>query len=197
MSGTQEDALSEREALQTLLQEKMGLTLSPEKTKITPLTEGFQFLGHRVSMRWDYRYGWTARLEIPKQKAADLRYRIKQLTGRATLGWSLDELLQKLNPILRGWGNFYKYCTGAKKILSYLDWYGRDRIWRWLRKKYPKANAQLILKHRQPSRLRPRWKVWRGQAVEHYQMGWQKVMHYRRGWMTPPDFMMVPGEPDA
>lgn len=197
VSGTQEEALSEREALQTLLQEKMGLTLSPEKTKITPLTEGFQFLGHRVSMRWDYRYGWTPRLEIPKQKAADLRYRIKQLTSRATLGWSLDELLQKLNPILRGWGNFYKYCTGAKKILSHLDWYGRDRIWRWLRKKYPKANAQLILKHRQPSRLRPRWKVWRGQAVEHYQMGWQKVMHYRRGWMTPPDFMMVPGEPDA
>lgn len=197
VSGTQEDALSEREALQALLKEKMGLTLSPEKTRITPLTEGFQFLGHRVSMRWDYRYGWTPRLEIPKQKAADLRYRIKQLTSRATLGWSLDELLHKLNPILRGWGNFYKYCTGAKKVLSHLDWYGRDRIWRWLRKKYPKANAQLILKHRQPSRLRPRWKVWRGQAVEHYQMGWQKVMHYRRGWMTPPDFMVVPGEPDA
>ncbi|ADB42930.1 RNA-directed DNA polymerase (Reverse transcriptase) (plasmid) [Spirosoma linguale DSM 74] len=197
VSGTQENAQAERKVLQTLLQEKMGLTLSPEKTKITPLTEGFQFLGHRVSMRWDYRYGWTPRLEIPKQKAADLRYRIKQLTGRATLGWSLDELLQKLNPILRGWGNFYKYCTGAKKILSSLDWYGRDRIWRWLRKKYPKANAHLILKHRQPSQLRPRWKVWRGQAVEHYQMGWQKVMHYQRGWMKPPEFMMVPGEPDA
>jgi RNA-directed DNA polymerase len=104
VSGAAEDAASEREELAIVLQQHMGLTLSPEKTRITPLTEGSEFLGHRVRMRWDTRYGWTARIEVPKEKVADLRYKVKQLTGRATI-----PLLQKLNPILRGWANFYRH----------------------------------------------------------------------------------------
>jgi group II intron reverse transcriptase/maturase len=197
VSGTKEDAQMERDALEAMLKEKMGLTLSPEKTKITSLTEGFQFLGHRVRMRWDGRYGWTPRIEIPKEKVLDLKYKVKQLTNRSTVTWSLDKLLQKLNPILRGWGNFYHYCTGSKNILSNIDWYTRDRIWRWLRKKYPKASAQMILRFRRSSRKRPEWKVWSSKRTEQYQMGWLKVMRYRRGWMKPADFTMIPGEPDA
>lgn len=197
VSGTKEDAQNERVALEIMLKEKMGLTLSPEKTKITSLTEGFQFLGHRVQMRWDRRYGWTPRIEIPKEKVLDLKYKVKQLTNRSTITWSLDKLLQKLNPILRGWGNFYHYCTGSKKILCNIDWYTRDRIWRWLRKKYPKASAQMILKFRRSSKKRPAWKVWSSERDEQYQMGWLRVMRYRRGWMKPADFTLVPGEPDA
>jgi len=197
VSGSREVAERERLALETILKEKMGLTLSPEKTKITALIEGFQFLGHRVRMCWDERYGWTPRIEIPKEKIADLKYRVKQLTGRSTTQWSFTKLLQKLNPILRGWANFYHYCTGAKKILSNLDWYVRDRIWRWLRKKFPKANAHKILQYRQFSQIKPKWKVWQTDRVEQYQMCWLKVMRYQRGWMIPAIFTLIPGEPDA
>jgi len=197
VSGSKEAAERERLVLETMLKNEMGLTLSPEKTKITALTEGFQFLGHRVRMYWDERYGWTPRIEIPKEKVADLKYKVKQLTKRSTTQWSLAQLLQKLNPILRGWANFYRYCTGAKKILSYLDWYVRDRIWRWLRNKYPKANAHTILHNRSTSRIRPNWKVWQTDRLEQYQMGWLKVMRYQRGWMKPANFILIPGEPDA
>ncbi len=141
VSGTAEDAAAEREELATLLQQRMGLTLSPEKTRITSLTDGFEFLGHQVRMRWDTRYGWTPRIEAPKEKVADLRYKVKQLTGRASTSLPLIELLQKLNPILRGWAHFYRHCTGAKDILSHLDWYVGDRLRRWMRKKYPKAHV--------------------------------------------------------
>jgi RNA-directed DNA polymerase len=44
ISGAAEDAAAEREALATLLQQRMGLTLLPGKTRITPLTDGFEFL---------------------------------------------------------------------------------------------------------------------------------------------------------
>jgi hypothetical protein len=197
VSGSKEAAEKERLALETMLKNEMGLTLSPEKTKITALTEGFQFLGHRVRMYWDERYGWTPRIEIPKEKVSDLKYKVKQLTGRSTTQWSLAQLLQKLNPILRGWANFYRFCTGAKKILSNLDWYVGDRIWRWLRKKFPNANAHWILQHRNCSRIRPKWKVWQTVQLEQYRMGWLKVMRYKRGWMKPAIFTMIPGEPDA
>lgn len=49
VSGAAEDAAAERAALATLLQQRMGLPLSPGKTRITPLTEGFEFLGPRAS----------------------------------------------------------------------------------------------------------------------------------------------------
>jgi hypothetical protein len=122
VSGTEAQAAAERKALETVLRDGMGLTLSPEKTRVTWLQKGFEFLGHRVRLRWDYRYGWTPRIEIPKQKAADLRYAVKVTTGRATTTWSFVTLLRKLNPILRGWAHFYRYCTGAKDVFSSLDW---------------------------------------------------------------------------
>jgi RNA-directed DNA polymerase len=195
--GTQQQAEAERDALAEALRDGMGLTLSPDKTRITDPAEGFQFLGHRVSMRWDDRFGWSPRIEVPKTKAADLRHKVKQLTTRQTLHWSLDELLQKLNPILRGWAHFYRYCTGAKDILSGLDWYVSDRVWRWMRKKHPEASVRWLLRHRRPSGLRATRRVWRAERSEQYQMGWLKVQRYKRRWMTSPDFTVVPGEPDA
>src|SRR5262249_7471558 len=55
VGGTEAEALAEQEALEIVLRDGMGLTLSPEKTRITSLTRGFEFLGHRVRLRWDDR----------------------------------------------------------------------------------------------------------------------------------------------
>ena len=114
----------------------MRLELSIEKTQVVDLTEGFQFLGLRVRYKWHPKFGYMPRIEIPNSKRADLRYKVKQMTGRDTINWSLTYLLQKLNPILRGWGNYYRFCTGAGRQFSALDFYVGDRIWRWLMKKH-------------------------------------------------------------
>ena len=42
------------------------------------LTEGFEFLGHRVRLRWDDRWGYWPRIEIPKARVKDFHHRIKQ-----------------------------------------------------------------------------------------------------------------------
>ena len=197
VSGSREAALAEKAALADQLRETTGLELAPDKTKITALTDGFEFLGHRGRYKWDRRFGYSPRVEIPKAKAADLRYKVKQLTSRSTIGWSLGQLLRKLNPILRGWGNFYRHCTGAGKVMASLDWYVSDRIWRWRRKKLPKARLSMIAKARRPSRQRPTCRVWQEDGHEQYQMAWLPVRRYQRGWMTTPAFAMTPGELDA
>jgi len=130
-----------KQSLEAFLKDNAGLTLSPEKTHITSVEDGFNFLGHRVRMRWDDRYGFTPRIEIPKAKVLDIRYRVKQITLRKHVVMSLPAILHKINPILRGWGNFYRFCTGAKHILSSLDWYVSDRLWRWMKKKHPNAGG--------------------------------------------------------
>jgi RNA-directed DNA polymerase len=50
VSGIPEDALTEKAALADYLRQTMGLELSPEKTKVTAMAEGFEFLGFRVIM---------------------------------------------------------------------------------------------------------------------------------------------------
>jgi group II intron reverse transcriptase/maturase len=195
VSGSRQDALDEKKRLALYLREELGLELSEEKTKVGSLQDGFTFLGQRARLRWDPRYGLTPRIEIPKAKFADVRHRVKQLTRRNT-NRTLAEVLQELNPILRGWGCYYRFCTGAKETFSRLDWYVTDRLWRWMRKKYPEASVRWLLDHKGP-RAGYRQQVWRTAELEQFLTASLTVRRYQRGWMGTPDFAMAPGEPDA
>ena len=137
VSGTEDQARVEKEALANFLRDRLKLTLSAEKTHVTALTEGFKFLGHRIRLRWDERWGYWPRIEIPKEAVKNLRYRIKQMTTRGHLQQSFQDVIDALNPVLRGWGYFYRHCYYAKTVFTHMDHYVWDRLRRWLRKKYP------------------------------------------------------------
>ena len=144
VSGSHEQALAEKESIASFLRNELDLQLSEEKTHVTALTEGFQFLGHRIYLRWDERWGFWPRVEIPKEKEKDIRYRIKQMTNRGHVHLSFQQVIDDLNPVLRGWGNFYRHCYGAGNVFSRIDHYVWDRLRRWLRKKYPHTSRREI-----------------------------------------------------
>ena len=171
--------------------------MSPDKTKVTAVTDGFEFLGLHVTMRWDKRYGYFPRVEVPKAKAADLRRRVKQLTTSTTTQVSLGDRLQAINPILRGWANYYRHCARVRRVFASLDWYIGDRLWRWGRKKRPKARARDIGAARRPSRRRPTRRLWREGHVEQYLLAWTPANRFRLAWMRTPSFATSSGEPDA
>ena len=196
VSGTRGQAEQEKAELARYLHETMRLELSIEKTHVVDLTEGFQFLGHRVRYKWHPRFGYMPRIEIPNSKRADLRYTVKQMTTRSS-SWSLPHLLQKLNPILRGWGNYYRFCTGASRQFATLDFYVGNRIWRWLMKKHGHLHRKRTRLVRLPSLFRPTRKVWREGKVEPFLLSMLRVERFRRGWMRTPAYIGVPGEPDA
>jgi RNA-directed DNA polymerase len=197
VSGTREQAEQEKADLANYLRESMKLELSIEKTRVSDLTEGFQFLSQRVRYKWHPRFGYMPRIEIPTSKRADLRYLVKQMTSGANTLWSLSELLQKLNPVLRGWGNYYRFCTGASRQFAALDFYVGDCIWRWLMKKHKKLHRKRTRLARLPSLLRPTRKLWREGNVEQFLLSMLRVERFRRGWMRTPAYISVPGEPDA
>jgi len=197
VSGSQENAIMEQSELADYLRQTTGLELSPEKTKVTAVTEGFEFLGFHVVMRWDKRYGYFPRVEIPKAKASDLRHTLKRLTKVDTNLVTLGKKLTELNFILRGWTNYYRYCARAGKVFTGLDWFVTRRLWCWLRRKRRKARVADIMRSFGRSSRRPTRKVWQEGKCEQYILAWTPVCRFKLGWMKQPDFAQSSGEPDA
>lgn len=197
VSGTQENALAEKTALADYLRRTTGLELSPEKTKATAMTSRFEFLGFRFVMHWDRRYGYGPRVEIPETKAADLRWKVKARTGTSSARCSLASKLQELNPILRGWANYYRHCAYAGRRFTSVDWYTGTRIVRWLQKKRPKARSCDIWAAYQPSSRRPTRRLCREELVEQHMLAWTpSAASVSHGWICL-TFTMSSGEPGA
>ncbi len=68
VSGTREQAEQEKAELADDLRRTTGLELSEEKTRISDLTEVFEFLGHRVRLKWHRQFGLMPRIEIPNSR---------------------------------------------------------------------------------------------------------------------------------
>ena len=135
--GTRSDAETLRSKIGELLSSKLGMTLSVEKTHITHLDDGFDFLGFRIQRRTG-RDGRRVVLTIPAKHAlAAVMHKIKKATGRGTTSLSLAQVLRKINPILRGWAAYFRYGA-SKKTFSYLGWYAWWRVLGWIRRKHPR-----------------------------------------------------------
>ena len=141
VTGTRDEALAERDALAVFLQEELRLELSKEKTVVTAVEEGFDFLGYRVVQTKALRTGrFVGNLYIPKQKMQRLRDNIKVRTTRSSITRTLASLLDELNPVIRGWRTYYRYATGAPHEFNALDWWVTVRVYRWLCKKHRTRN---------------------------------------------------------
>ena len=194
--GAEEQARIEKEALAVFLKEELKLTLSPEKTHVTALTEGFVFLGHRIRLRWHDHCGYWPRLEIPEDRIKDLRRRIKHRTTRRRVRLNLQDIIDDINPLLLGWGRYYQHCYGAKSIFACIDHYVWDRIWRWLKKKHPKTSRRRIYPtywKRLPRRNRSVWTDERPVAI----MADLKVGRHNLARLEYPDYAMDTGKPGA
>lgn len=140
VDGTRDQAEAEKLALAEFLKTELRMELSMEKTKITDVREGFDFLGYRVAQTKAYRTRrWVGNLFIPKGKLNDLRYKIKAMVKSIPTGWSLADVIDRLNPVISGWRNYYRYATGAYDRFKHLDFWIWQRVGRWLKRKHGKA----------------------------------------------------------
>jgi RNA-directed DNA polymerase len=134
--GTRSAAETLRTTIGELLTTRLGMTLSVEKTHITHLDDGFDFLGFRIQRRTG-RSGRRVVLTYPaKYTLAAVMHKIKTMTGRGTTSLSLAELLRWINPVLRGWAAYFRYGA-SKQTFSYLGWYAWWRVLSWIRRKHP------------------------------------------------------------
>ncbi len=160
VDGTREQAEAEKLALAEFLKTELRMELSIEKTKITSVEEGFDFLGYRVVQTEARRTGRrVGNLFIPKSKLNDLRYKIKVMVKEIPTGCSLTDVIGKLNPILLGWRNYYQYATGAYREFNRLDFWIWQRVGRWLKRKHGDPTWPVLrrLYHHRASGQRRQW----------------------------------------
>jgi group II intron reverse transcriptase/maturase len=146
-----------------VIMERLGLTLHPEKTRIVDLRrgkEGFTFLGctirKRRSIQRAPRLHFVQRWPSPKAMKR-VRERIHDLTDASRSGRKdVKEIITSLNPVLRGWGNYFRTGT-ADREFHRIDEYVYRRLLRWMRR-------------RGGQRARYRWDAWPRQRL-HDEMG--------------------------
>lgn len=149
VSGTKAHAEALREEIAGVLA-SMGLRLSPEKTLITHIDEGLDFLGWHIQRHRKRGAGKRFVYVYPAKKAlVAVMAKVKTLCRRNT-NQPLAVLLHQLNPMLRGWTAYFKYgCSNA--TFSYLRSYLWREVIRWQERKH----------RRTPWRqLRRRYGIW-------------------------------------
>jgi len=128
-----------------ILEGELGLELHPEKTRRVELTEGkegFDFLGCHLQKRmsgrlWEkyrrrryYLQRWPSRSAMKQ-----VRQRVHELTDRRW-NWVKDvrELISRINPVLRGWGNYFRTGNAAIRF-NQIDTYTHERLRRFMVKR--------------------------------------------------------------
>lgn len=140
--GSREQVEGIREEAARVLRDELKMELSAEKTLITHVDGGFDFLGHRIRrVPWKGKLvGWT----YPSKKSLKtITHKIRSLTTRSTIHLSMKALLGSLNPILRGWATYFRY-DASKRTLAYVDSFAWWRVFRWLRKKHPRRTTKYL-----------------------------------------------------
>jgi RNA-directed DNA polymerase len=142
--GSKGDAERIRMEIGELLAHELHMTLSADKTLVTHIDAGFDFLGFHVQRKLGAGGHRMVIATYPSKAAlAAVMRKIKGATSRGMTLLRLADVLRVLNPILRGWAAYFKYAA-AKRTFAYLGYYTWWRVIAWLRRKHPKLTWKQI-----------------------------------------------------
>lgn len=127
-----------------------GLTLSEEKTRITHVGEGFDFLGYHLR-----RVSGRLRITPSKSNIRRLQEAAKGIISKF-IGRPAADLIIVLNRKLGGWGAYYRNVSSSKAFVD-IDHYIFWRLWKWARRRHPRKPARWIKQRYFPKTGRKNW----------------------------------------
>jgi RNA-directed DNA polymerase len=134
---TRQQAESVREKLAGWLAER-GLALNEDKTRIVPLTTGFDFLG------WNFRRYPGPKLLIKPSKAAIRKHRQRLADETRRLrGSNARAVIAALNPVIRGWTTYHR-CAVSSEVFTSLGHYTWQLTYKWARWTHPNKPARWV-----------------------------------------------------
>jgi len=143
ITGTSKELLEDnvKPAIEAYLKER-GLELSQDKTSITHICDGFDFLGQNVR-KYLLRNGSSKLLIKPSEKnihtfLSGIRTIIKKMASTKQ-----EYLISKLNPMIRGWGNYHHHVV-SKLVFSKVDYEIWIALWCWAKRRHPNKGRKWI-----------------------------------------------------
>lgn len=116
---------------------KRGLELSPDKTRITHIEDGFDFLGQNIRK---YKGKFIIKPSKKNLKAVLDKIRKDVKANKAT---TAGHLITQLNPIIRGWANYHQHIC-SKDTFHYMDFALFKLLWQWAKRRHPEKGARWI-----------------------------------------------------
>jgi len=124
------------------------LTLSEEKTKVTHIEEGFDFLGQNVR-----KYDRKLLIRPSKKNVKNFLEKVRKVL-KVNRTAKQENVIRLLNPIIRGWANYHRHVA-AKKTFSWVDNQIWQKLWQWCKRRHPNKGRRWI-KNRYFHRIGPR-----------------------------------------
>jgi len=137
VTGTSQDVLEEAKALIEAFLDERGLSLSPEKTRIVHIDDGFDFLG------WTLRKYDGKLLIRPSKKNVQAHSRKLRAIIKGMKTAKQDEVIAKLNPVIQGWANYHQNQV-AKKTFQRIDDLTWKKLWQWACRRHPSKSKTWI-----------------------------------------------------
>jgi RNA-directed DNA polymerase len=114
-----------------------GLTLSKEKTLVTHVSEGFDFLGQNLRS-----YNGKLLIKPSRKNLRNVLRKLKQIVaGNKTV--TAGNLIMMLNPVLQGWANYHRHVV-AKETFNYVDYRVWKMLWKWCRRRHQNRHKRWV-----------------------------------------------------
>lgn len=117
-----------------------GLKLNEDKTRITHISEGFNFLG------WTFRKYPNNKLLCKISKSSIHKHK-KELKFNIKSTSKPEILIPLLNSKIRGWMNYHQCTNGLWKVWSHMNKYAYERLMKWCRRRHPKKTKKWLYKN--------------------------------------------------
>jgi len=123
-----------------------GLKINPEKTKIVDMRRAksnFDFLGFSFKrVKSFHGRGHYVKIQPSAKSQAKLKEKISNIVKHRT-SLKLDQLIARVNPVLRGWHNYFKGTGYPRQVFFKMDWFVVGRFYRWSKKRSQRGSKYL------------------------------------------------------
>jgi RNA-directed DNA polymerase len=114
-----------------------GLELSEEKTRITNIAAGFDFLGQNVR-----KYDGKLLIKPANKSVKSLLDKTREII-RGNASATQEALIRQLNPVIRGWAQYHRHVV-SKATFSSIDSHIWQRLWKWAKRRHPMKGARWV-----------------------------------------------------
>jgi RNA-directed DNA polymerase len=137
VTGVSREVVEQAKSAIELFLAERGLQLAPDKTLITHIGKGFDFLGQNVR-----KYGEKLLIKPARKSVTSLLNRVRDVLGKNQAA-TQALVIQQLNPVLRGWAMYHRHVVSSAifRKIDHLVWL---KLWRWAKRRHPNKPAHWV-----------------------------------------------------